>query len=230
MKLTSIYVKRLPNGLLYLGKTEEEDPFMYKGSGLIWNLTINHNNYAIKDIETWILHQTNNKEDLKKMGIYYSKLFDVVNSKNWANLTEEEGQGGAVNKDKIVINKNHLEKKVSKEELFLYIKEDWKLGRRKKSRIHVYKEDIECVIQEHEVETFLKNGWKRGLSKKHVELLAQKRRKGVEQYDKFGNFIKEYSSIKEAVDFTKIHNIASICKGKRKCKNFIWKYKKNINE
>jgi hypothetical protein len=94
MKTIFIYVKRLPNGLFYLGKTEK-NPYVYKGSGIRWKNSIKANNYTLKDIETWILHETKSKEDLKNMGIYYSRLFNVVSLEHWANLKEEDGDGGA---------------------------------------------------------------------------------------------------------------------------------------
>ena len=92
MMRTAIYVKKLPNGLFYLGKTER-DPFKYKGSGVIWTRTIKKYGYKLQDIETWILHETEDKQDLINMGRYYSKLFDVVKSEKWANLKDEEGSG-----------------------------------------------------------------------------------------------------------------------------------------
>jgi hypothetical protein len=99
MNKTFIYVKLSPKGLFYLGKTEK-DPFLYLGSGLIWKKHLKKNNYTFDDIETFILHETTNKEDLIKMGEYYSKLFNVVESKKWANLKIENGDGGDTSKCK----------------------------------------------------------------------------------------------------------------------------------
>jgi len=93
MKLIYIYVKRSPLGLLYLGKTIK-DPYKYKGSGSRWLNHIKFHNFTNKDIETWILHKTEDKEDLKKIGEYYSILFNIVESKEWANLKLESGDGG----------------------------------------------------------------------------------------------------------------------------------------
>jgi hypothetical protein len=47
-----------------------------------------------KDIKTTILFSTENKTEFKKVATEYSLKFDVVNSKKWANLIIEEGQGG----------------------------------------------------------------------------------------------------------------------------------------
>ncbi len=57
---------------------------------------------------------------------------------------------------------------------------------------------------------------------------AEKRMKPVLQYDKQGNFIKEWPSAKDAAAALKLHkgNITSCCKNKIKlCGGFIWKYK-----
>lgn len=97
MTHTYIYVKQSPLGLLYLGKTKL-DPFKYLGSGLIWKRHIKKYNLTHNDIKTFILHETSDFDDLKKMGEYYSKLFDVVNNKNWANLRPESGDGGDTSK------------------------------------------------------------------------------------------------------------------------------------
>lgn len=97
MKLTYIYVKQAPSGLLYLGKTVKDintNPSCYLGSGTYWLEHIKSHNYKSKDIKTWILHETEDLEDLKLIGKYYSDLFDVVNSNDWANLKPEEGDGG----------------------------------------------------------------------------------------------------------------------------------------
>jgi hypothetical protein len=119
MKLTYIYVKRLPDGLMYLGKTDR-NPYEYIGSGVKWIRKIRKYKYKKKDIETWILHETNSEEDLKKFGKYYSKLFDVVNSKNWANLKDEDGIGGSSglsDKQRLIISKKISESSKNKKKV-----------------------------------------------------------------------------------------------------------------
>jgi hypothetical protein len=93
MNETFIYVKQSPNGLFYLGKTER-NPYNYMGSGTIWKKHIKKYNFTKKDIKTFILHKTNDKDDLIRMGEYYSKLFNIIENKNWANLRIENGDGG----------------------------------------------------------------------------------------------------------------------------------------
>ena len=65
-----------------------------------------------------------------------------------------------------------------------------------------------------------------GASKK----ISLKLMKPVLQYDLEGNFIKEWSSLKEASYHCNIHqsNISNCCRGtQRTCKNYIWKFKNN---
>jgi hypothetical protein len=83
-----------PKGYWYLGKTQREDVENYLGSGKVWANHINKNNYTKDDIHTWIIWETNNFDELREMGLYYSKYFDVVNNSDWANLIDENGSGG----------------------------------------------------------------------------------------------------------------------------------------
>lgn len=74
----------------YLGKTKQ-NPYKYKGSGKYWLRHLKkYGNY----VETKILFQSENNEDIKKMGLLYSNLWNITVSKNWANLVEESGTGG----------------------------------------------------------------------------------------------------------------------------------------
>lgn len=87
-----LYVKtHNKTGLKYLGKTESKDPYKYRGSGKRWTSHINKHGY---DVTTEILKECHSKEDLKEWGSYYSKLWNIVSDKGWANLKEETGDGG----------------------------------------------------------------------------------------------------------------------------------------
>ena len=97
MKRTYIYVKQAPSGLMYLGKTVKnikDNPNCYIGSGEYWKAHLKKYSYTYKDIKTWILHETEDNEDLINTGRYYSQLWNVVESDQWANLKEEDGTGG----------------------------------------------------------------------------------------------------------------------------------------
>ncbi len=73
-----------------MGQTKQ-DPYKYQGSGQIWMRHINKHGY---DVYTEILGTYKTKEELKEAGLNYSKFWDIVNSRKWANLKEETGDGG----------------------------------------------------------------------------------------------------------------------------------------
>jgi hypothetical protein len=86
-----LYVKtHRKTGLKYLGKTEQE-PNIYRGSGVYWTNHIKKHGY---DVETEILRECQTKEELKEWGLYYTRLWNVVESDEWANMKPEEGDGG----------------------------------------------------------------------------------------------------------------------------------------
>lgn len=77
-------------GLKYLGKTTQ-DPFTYLGSGKRWQ---NHLKKHGNDITTKILLETDDPVEISKWGTYYSNLWNIVKSKDFANLKLESGDGG----------------------------------------------------------------------------------------------------------------------------------------
>jgi hypothetical protein len=84
--------------LKYLGFTSAKDPSNYKGSGTYWKRHIKTHGY---NVTTTILLATEDKEDIKTTGVFFSKLFNIVNSNEWANLDIEEGQG--VSSDSVAV-------------------------------------------------------------------------------------------------------------------------------
>ena len=100
-----IYIKESPLNLKYLGKTQN-DPFKYKGSGVHWKRHLKKHNFKSKDIKTIVIFETICKEELKKMGLFFSNFYNVVDDVNFANIVNEEGQGG-----RTVYGKNHPSKK-----------------------------------------------------------------------------------------------------------------------
>ena len=96
MELLTLYKKtHRKTGLKYLGYTSQ-DPFSYTGSGKYWCRHIKVHGH---DINTEILLQTDDKTKIKDLGLYYSNLWNIVESKEWANLKNENGTGGAMGPD-----------------------------------------------------------------------------------------------------------------------------------
>lgn len=87
-----LYVKtHNKTGLKYLGKTSQ-DPYKYNGSGKYWK---SHLRKHSNDVSTEIIFQTNDPEKLKERGLYFSDLWNITESSDWANLKQESGDGGA---------------------------------------------------------------------------------------------------------------------------------------
>lgn len=87
-------------GLKYLGYTKN-DPLTYKGSGVLWTKHLSkHGN----DVITEIICECETKDEIREKGRYYSELWNVVNSKEWANLKIEEGDGGSMSSSEKWVN------------------------------------------------------------------------------------------------------------------------------
>lgn len=87
-----LYVKtHNKTGLKYLGQTSSKDPHKYAGSGIYWKSHLNKHGY---DYTTEILKECSSKEEIKILGTYYSKLWNIIESEEWANLKIEQGDGG----------------------------------------------------------------------------------------------------------------------------------------
>lgn len=78
-------------GLKYLCQTKKSDPYKYLGSGKYWRLHLKKHG---SDFHTEILKECTNKVELRNWGIHYSKLWNVSDSDEWANLKDETGDGG----------------------------------------------------------------------------------------------------------------------------------------
>ena len=68
--------------------------------------------------------------------------------------------------------------------------------------------------------------------RKIQKISAEKRQKAILQYDKDGNFIKEWDSIKECAELLELHatSITVVCKGGRQktTGGFVFKYKEEL--
>lgn len=111
----------------YLCKCADyKDPLTYKGSGTYWRRILKKHQPILT---TTILGHYNTNAELRMAGIYYSKKFNIVEDKTWANLIEEIGDGGPTTKNKIRAYNtfNPKEQKFFKSEN--EIPENWKRGR-----------------------------------------------------------------------------------------------------
>jgi hypothetical protein len=129
--------------LKYLGFTERDDIGAkngYFGSGKDWIKHLNEHGY---DISTEILLVTYDPITLKEMGIYYSKLWDIVKSKEWANLRPEQGYGGDTVSDKQWVTDGLNEKYILKTD---QVPVGWKKGRSNK-----------CVFKNNEMQSNFSN-------------------------------------------------------------------------
>ena len=78
--------------LKYLGFTKN-NPYKYKGSGVRWLLHLAKHGYTV---DTEILFETTDKHELENKGVYYSSIWNIVESNEWANMKPETGDGGGV--------------------------------------------------------------------------------------------------------------------------------------
>lgn len=87
-------------GLKYLckksfkkGSKSINDCLLYKGSGKRWK---NHLNKHGDDIETHIIYCTDDEHNFRNAAFNLSLGWDIVNRQDFANLTEEKGDGGLI--------------------------------------------------------------------------------------------------------------------------------------
>ena len=100
--------------LKYLGKTVATDPHAYSGSGKYWKSHLKKHGF---DFTTEILKECTTTAEVKEWGEYYSNLWNIVDSDEWANLKPESGDGGdpgPIGRQKIA--KAHIGRKHSPEE------------------------------------------------------------------------------------------------------------------
>ena len=135
-------------GLMYLGITTCEDAHSYQGSGVRWTRHIAKHGYHVI---TEILLDTDDYQELKRSGIYYSRLWNVVESDQWANLKEEAGDGGwdhVNNNEELRVAKNRKARESTDKVLLEKYGENWRahvaeLGHvvQKEKKVGIYRED-----------------------------------------------------------------------------------------
>ena len=90
--MITLYIKtHRQTGLKYFGKTTEDDPITYKGSGKHWLRHLIKYGY---ECDTEIYLQSEDQEYVTQEALRFSRVYDIVNSDLWANLREENGLDG----------------------------------------------------------------------------------------------------------------------------------------
>lgn len=91
MTIYYLYLKtHNKTGLKYLGKTTSPDPHKYIGSGKDWRTHLKKHG---RNFTTEILKECSTNDELSQWGRYYSKLWDIAKSNEWANRIPETGGG-----------------------------------------------------------------------------------------------------------------------------------------
>jgi hypothetical protein len=78
-------------GLLYFGKTINPKYEKYIGGGKYWRRHLKQHG---KFIDTLCVWEFDNQEECTEFALRFSKENDIVNSKEWANISEENGLDG----------------------------------------------------------------------------------------------------------------------------------------
>lgn len=110
-------------GLKYLCKTERDDWDVYLGSGVQWK---KHLKKYGNDITTELLFESNDVDEFKKIALEYSNKLNIVDSKEFANLILEQGDGGDTVSGMIWITNGIEEKRIERDS---EIESSWYRGR-----------------------------------------------------------------------------------------------------
>lgn len=110
-------------GLKYLCYTRKKDHDSYNGSGKVWKSHLEEHGY---NFSTELIFETEDIEEFKKVSIQKSNEYDIINSNEWANLKNEEGDGGDTVSNKRWITDGAVDRYINKDD---DIPLGWKLGR-----------------------------------------------------------------------------------------------------
>jgi hypothetical protein len=229
-----LYIKTSPYGLKYLGKTTK-NPFVYIGSGKIWKRHINKHGFTTDDIKTEVVFETNDVNELNLKGIELSKLHNIVNSKEWANLREESGDGGDtsnfINYTNPVFHNSNRSKHLN----------DWLNNASDDEIKKILRERIAKVDFKKRADKARENtdwdSWRESIKNRRIDYskflnkIHEKNKKPVLQFDLDGNFIMEHKSAADAVRYLNAKKysastISKCCKGEGETAlGYKWKYK-----
>ncbi len=202
---TYIYIKEVP-GLKYLGVTKQ-DPYEYSGSGTYWRNHLKAHGFTNKNIKTTILVKVRDKLELKTLGLYFSELYNIVESEEWANLIPESGDNDQYGRStseetrrKISIGNKGKKRTEESKRRYSESKKGIKLSKEHCEKIRLNnlnmsqetKDKIANTLRGRTVPQEVRN--KISITNR----LSKKNCKKIIQYDKDWNFMKEWDSIGEA--------------------------------
>jgi len=226
-----LYIKTSPFGLKYLGKTTK-DPYIYMGSGKLWKRHIKKHNLSHLNIITEIIFETNNELELINAGIKFSIEHNIVNSKEWANLRIENGDGGDTSKY-IDYNKPNFHKSDRAKHLNIFnsekekkeaiINRTLKINYKDQNRLKKIKENTNWV------------SWRESIKSRKIDYSKMKRnvvnKKAIIQLTIDDKYVSEYESITEASNVLgcSFGGIMQCLGGRNKTAfGYKWKYKINV--
>jgi len=87
-----LYIKQCTHcQLKYFGKTSQSNPYEYKGSGKRWRNHLKKHKASVITLEVFSF---DNEQDAKEFALAFSREHSIVESKEWANLIEEDALCG----------------------------------------------------------------------------------------------------------------------------------------
>lgn len=197
MKTYYLYLKQSPLGLKYLGITTR-DPYKYLGSGKYWRRHLKAHKFSALDVKTEIVFSSIIEKEVNTVALEYSEKFNIVESKDFANLMPESGMDCTLGRPcseetKLKISESNKGRQPSKETVAKILKN------RKSNKGFKHSEETKRKLSE------LRKG--KTLSKETIEKMRAKTKgsrlkanfKKVHQYDLKGNYLKSFPSITDAI-------------------------------
>ena len=151
-----LLLKTYNNNKKYLCKSESNNYTKYRGSGD--NITDD-----LIVIDTEVLLETEDKALFKEVGIYYSKLWNVVDNPLFLNKKYEEGDGGDTVSGKFWITNGNKDKYIDKD---LEIPSGWRKGRSTGAFVNSSKQKDFSSRSNHNTEKQIAASRKNGLANK----------------------------------------------------------------
>jgi hypothetical protein len=225
-----LYVKVSPLGLKYLGKTIK-NPYEYSGSGKIWKRHLKKHGFTNDDIQTNIIFETDKLNDLIEQGIKFSIDNNIVESKEWANLRNECGDGGDTSKFIDYSNPNFHKSNRGKHLHIFTSEEDKKriIAERTKKINYKDPERLRKIKENTDWES-----WKKSIKKRNTDYskflpeIQEMTKKPIIQLDLNDNVITEYDSATTASKKLNVGRsgiIQCLRKRNKTAFGYKWKYK-----